>query len=237
MKSDAQEDVGIYEVGPAAIQPFLRSVWGAILVGTVVTLALHVTLDLLGAGVGFGLIPNESDVANGTNVRDFAVGAGIWWLATTVVSVFAGALVGGKLLRVARNETGALQGLATWALSTVIWVAAMTTVMGGVLAGTMGAMDGSMAVIEARQASIVQGSNPNGVRTQNAQDGLRAEGASPVSQEDARRAAKAAAAAAFWGFLGLILSAGAGCAGGVLGNRPRKLVEFKAPETGPRRAT
>ena len=236
MKSDAPE-VGIYEVGPAAIQPFLRSMWGAILAGTVVALALHVTLDLLGAGVGFGLIPKESDATNEATVRDFAVGAGVWWLATTVISVFAGALVGGKLLRMARNDMGALQGLATWAVSTVVWIAAMTTVMGGVLAGTMGAMDDSMAVVSARHASVVQAPNPNGVPAHNAPDGIRTEAARPISSEDARRAAKAAAAAAFWGFLGLILSAGAGCLGGIIGNRPHKIAEAKTSDSRPSMAT
>jgi hypothetical protein len=177
-----------------------------------------------------GLIPSAADITADGTARGFAVGAGLWWLVTTIVAVFVGALVASRLLQPARRDAAALHGLATWGVATVIWVAAMTTIMGGILGGAVGAMNSSLAVVTARS------NVPDAVRAPNSPADARSAAPSNrplVSAEEAREAAKTATAAALWGFAGLLLSAGAGCMGGVAGGRRHSAVvenQRRAPQ-------
>jgi hypothetical protein len=216
------------EIGsPATSMPGRRTLWGAVMAGAIVTLAVHITLDLLGAGIGMGLIPTDSDITAEAGARGFAVATGAWWLVTTIIAVFMGAMVAGRLLPQTRRDSAALQGLATWGLATVIWVAAMTTVLGGVLGGAVGAMNSSLAVATSRDISNGAPRAQDAVVAEHAASAGRTQAADArnvVTVDEARRAAKAASAAALWGFVGLLLSACAGCMGGIVGSRPKELV-------------
>src|SRR6188474_3465317 len=95
--------------------------FGSVLAGSAVTITTHVMLGLLGAGIGLGLIPRDKDLEAGVPTA-LAVGAAVWWLVATIVAVFAGAYVAGSLSDPLRRRGAALHGIATWGVSSVIWM-------------------------------------------------------------------------------------------------------------------
>jgi hypothetical protein len=219
-------------VGLSVQERFRRGFWSAILAGALVTVAVHVMLDLLGLAVGMGLIPPEGDAAN-EDARAVGIGAAIWWLATTIIAVGVGAFVTGRLASTPFKGRGALLGVSSWALSTVLWITATTLFLGGTLAGAFGVLNQTQQMLQG--APTVTAGEADGLRgsgEQNGkQNGLReaAERMAPTAQ-DAKNAAKAASTAALWAFLGLLLSAGAGCGGAILGAKQNAKEEALVPE-------
>jgi hypothetical protein len=133
----AQEKVataGSYaaEVGDVAV-PVKRTSWGAIFAGVAIVLIVQVLLSMLGVGVGASTV----DVTQGQSpeASTIGIGAGIWWVVASLISVAAGAWVAGRLAGMPKRMDGALHGLVTWALSALVVFYLMTTAMSSVIGG------------------------------------------------------------------------------------------------------
>lgn len=65
-----------------------RLSWGAVFAGVVIAVAVQLVLGILGAGIGLSMV----DPVEGTTpgAAGFGIGAGIYWLITTVVALGAG---------------------------------------------------------------------------------------------------------------------------------------------------
>jgi len=203
-----------------------RSLATAILSGALVTVATHVMLDLLGAGIGLGFLPKGDSTSR--IPQAIAMGAGVWWLVVTIIAVGTGAFVAGRLWPTNRRGVAATTGIAAWATSSFIWLAAMTTVLGGTLAGAFGVMNDSVDVLRTRQAMTFS-SNVSGMTQDGEQPAARVvrpaiTAPRTITEEEAKEAAKIAGAAAFWGFLGLALSAGAACFAAIAGAKREAII-------------
>lgn len=104
-----------------------RVSWGAILAGTVVALAVQVLLMLLGSAIGMATI-NPASEAN--PMDGIATGGLIWWTITSIIALFIGGWISGRLANGTRTD-GILHGAMVWALSTLL----ITTAMGRVVTG------------------------------------------------------------------------------------------------------
>ena len=72
-----------------------RISWGAIFAGAFVTMAVFLTLQLLGAGIGASAIDLTG---TGTPVaRSLGIGAAIWWFIMGLIALFIGGWVAGRL--------------------------------------------------------------------------------------------------------------------------------------------
>ncbi|MDA8168241.1 MAG: hypothetical protein M0Z59_00905, partial [Nitrospiraceae bacterium] len=66
------------------------------------------------------------------------VGAGIWLVVTSIISLFIGGLIAGRLSGSIRPMNGLLHGLATWGLVEIFSFTMMTTAVGAFIGGTVG---------------------------------------------------------------------------------------------------
>jgi hypothetical protein len=122
-------------VGPYDVTPLKRVSWGAIFGGTFISLAIMVLLGSLGIAIGATTI----DPATGEtpSARAFGIGAGIWWIGSSVLALFGGGWAAGRLAGPRRLLESTLHGLVTWSFTTTIAVALMTTAVGSMVSGAM----------------------------------------------------------------------------------------------------
>ena len=112
---------------------FKRISWGAIFAGTIVALMVSLLLGLAGVAIGAATI-NPTTEAN--PMAGLGIGALIWWFVVTLVSLFAGGWVAGRLAGVPRRTDAMLHGVITWGVVTLVALFLIGSAIGGLLSGT-----------------------------------------------------------------------------------------------------
>jgi len=110
-----------------------RLSWGAIFAGTLVTLAVFLTLQILGVGIGASAIDLTGREV--TSARSMGIGAGIWWLITGLIALFIGGWVAGRLGWRFNKIDRALHGLTVWSLFYIAMFLLTLTTLGAVVGG------------------------------------------------------------------------------------------------------
>ena len=106
-------DADRYAATNAAPLVVRRTSWGAIFAGAVVALVLQLLLTLLGIAVGSQAVEPTQEAAP---LSGLGLGAGIWWVVSGIISLFAGGWVAGRLASFPRPLVGGLHGLVVWGL-------------------------------------------------------------------------------------------------------------------------
>src|SRR4051794_24890771 len=102
---------------------FLKRVsWGAIFAGLVVALVLGILLNLLGVAIGASTVDPLK-----WNPRGYGIGSAIWFGVSSILSIFSGACVAGRLSGGARKPDGLLHGVVTWATATLLSLFILTS--------------------------------------------------------------------------------------------------------------
>ncbi|HTL57053.1 MAG TPA: hypothetical protein VL361_15330 [Candidatus Limnocylindrales bacterium] len=126
-----------------------RVSWGAIFAGTFVGLVFQIMFMLLGAGIGFSTLQSDTTATSG---QGMALGSAIWLLVTSLIAIWLGACVAGRLSGGPGRADGMLHGIVTWSISTLTMFALLAAGIGAVLGGA-GALLGSAGTL----GSSVQG--------------------------------------------------------------------------------
>ena len=114
-----------------------RMSWGAVLAGVVVVLVVQMALMLLGLAIGTATI----DPAGASpQASTLGISGAAWWLGATVISVFLGAWVAGRLACQPSRTDGMLHGVVTWAAATLVAIYLLSTAIGGLVGGAFGAL-------------------------------------------------------------------------------------------------
>lgn len=110
-----------------------RISWAAIIAGVILVVAVQMLLSMLGLGVGLGLVsPNT----NGTpDASSFGIGAGLWWLVSSLVALALGGYVASWLGGLTTRFDGLLHGIMTWAIATLLTFYLLTSAVGGLIGG------------------------------------------------------------------------------------------------------
>ncbi len=120
-----------------------RVSWSAIFAGIVLVLAVEVLLNMLGAGIGLGLV---NPAGSGTpNASSFGIAAGLWWLVSTIIALVFGCYVAARLAAVASRWDGVLHGLVIWGGTVLITVYLLTSAIGGVIGGAFSVVGGTVS--------------------------------------------------------------------------------------------
>src|SRR5688572_11083546 len=224
-----------------AAASFTRRIsWGAIIAGLIVTLVCQILLTMLGVAIGAATIEplNEQKPLEG-----LATGAAIWWIVSSLISLFLGGCVAGRLAGVPRKADGALHGIIMWGTATLITFLLVGTALGGLFGGAFNALSKSV------NHTLGQGAPPSQVGEQIKgelqQRGInvdqmqqKAENAAqgrvdPQTEQQARetgdKVASGTSKAALWSFLGLLFGAIVSAWGGSA-SAPR---EFRTVTTEP----
>lgn len=138
---------------PIAAAPSLtkRISWGAVLAGAVLALVIQLSLSLLGLGIGLGTI---DPLTEQNPMAGIGIGAAIWWVVTTLVSLFLGAGVAARLAGMPRPTDGLLHGLLTWSVVTLLTFYLLTTAVGRIIGGVTGVASRALSGIGAGVAAV-----------------------------------------------------------------------------------
>jgi hypothetical protein len=186
--------------------------WPAIIAGAFVAASVSLVLLTLGTGLGFASIAPWP--GHGMSVKTFAVTTAIWlivmqWISSGVGGYIAGRLrtrwIGTHTHEVFFRDTA--HGLVTWAVATVLVAATLATSLGAVERHEHGAWDASASLHRADAAS----------RADDAAGAAQSDAAAP-DEESAR---KAAAEAALYTALSMLVGAFIASVAAALGGRLR----------------
>lgn len=124
-----------YAAPAAYAAPQRRISWGAVFAGALLALITELALSLLGAGIGLSTVDplQEQNPVNG-----LGTGAVVWYGISTLVALYVGGLVAGRLAGAPRRADGLLHGLLSWALVTLFTFYLLTTAVGSIISGVGG---------------------------------------------------------------------------------------------------
>ena len=120
-----------------------RISWAAIFAGVIVVVAVQLLLSLLGAGIGLGTV--DTNAGSTPTASSLGIGAGIWWVISSCLALFAGGYVTAWLAGIETSFDGMLHGLVTWGLATLLTLWFLTSAIGGVIGGGFSALSGIMS--------------------------------------------------------------------------------------------
>jgi hypothetical protein len=139
------EPVSVTRVHAPTVDPYLNVAynkvsWGAIFAGVALALTTHILLNLLGVGVGAAVI----DPMSGDNpaASTFSIGTAIWFAVSGIIAAFIGGYVASRLSGKPLKSTGALHGIASWAVTTLVIVYLLTTSVGAIVGGAFSGLGG-----------------------------------------------------------------------------------------------
>lgn len=107
--------------------------WGGVFAGVAIALSLHLLLNLLGLAIGAGVIdPAQNDTPTAASL---STGSVIWMIVSGIIAAFVGAYVASRMSGRVVRSTGALHGLTTWAVTTLVVFYMLTTSVGALVGG------------------------------------------------------------------------------------------------------
>ncbi|BCG05425.1 hypothetical protein PPGU19_099930 (plasmid) [Paraburkholderia sp. PGU19] len=192
--------------------------------GVVISLVVYLLMSVLGAAIGASLL---SPLSQPNPARTFGFGSGVWLIATTVVSVFAGAYFAGRCAPV----LGWMHGLLAWAVMILFVVFGMASLVGGAV-GVAGNIASAGATVGAAASQSNAGSGAVNALAQQARNAIASVAAvtsSPQAEADARQTAdtatRAVARASWFSVAALAIGAVIALGAGALGYRHQPTVE------------
>ena len=147
-----------------------RISWGAIFAGVVLAIAVQLVLGILGAGIGLTMV----DPVQGTTpgAAGFGIGAGLYWLVTTVLALGAGGYAAARVAGVHERFDALVHGLVVWGVTLILTLYLLTSAVGGIIGGafrTVGAVAGAAGTTvgaAAPEAASIAGIDEGDVRNQ-----------------------------------------------------------------------
>lgn len=143
-----------------------RISWGAIIAGIVISMVVMLAFNMLGLSIGAATI-NPAVEADPVEPA-LATGAVIWLIGSTLISLFLGGYVAGYMSGSSDNTDGAIHGLVTWGVVTLITFALLTTSVGNVVNGVVNAASQAISTV----GSVVAETAPEVAQAVDAQTGI-----------------------------------------------------------------
>ncbi len=117
-----------------------RIAWGALIGGVILTIAIQLLLSLLGAGIGLGTV--NTNAGSTPSASSLGMGAGIWWVVSSVIALFIGGYVTAWMAGVETRFDGFLHGVIAWGIATLLTVWLLSSAIGGIIGGGFSALGG-----------------------------------------------------------------------------------------------
>jgi hypothetical protein len=146
-------------------QAIRRISWGAIFAGVIIAMVVQVLLGLLGFGIGIASV--DPATATSETGRGFAIGMAIWWVVSSLIALFLGGWVAGRLAGFPRAGDGGLHGLVAWAAMTILSLYLVTTAVGALIGGTLSVVGQGLQT--AAQGAVASAGGQEGSGSQSGQ--------------------------------------------------------------------
>lgn len=131
-----------------------RISWGAIFAGAFVTMAVFITLQILGAGIGASSL--DLTGSQTTSARSLGIGAAIWWFIMGLIALFIGGWVTGRLGWRPAKIDRILHGLTVWSVFYVALFLLATSALGALVGGGISLLSSGVSAA-GQAASTPQG--------------------------------------------------------------------------------
>ncbi len=115
-----------------------RISWGAIFGGVILVVVIQLLLSMLGAGIGLSTV--NTNAGSTPDASSFGIGAGVWWLVSSIVALFLGGYVAAWLAGIEIRFDGVLHGLVAWGIATLFTIYLLSSAVGGVIGGGFSAL-------------------------------------------------------------------------------------------------
>ncbi len=128
----------------AIVRATRRISWGAIFAGVVIAVAVQLVMGILGTGIGLSMVDPVQGSTPGA--AGFGIGAGLYWLITTVVALGAGGYAAARVSGVTEKFDALVHGLVVWGVTLLLTMYLLTSAVGGIIGGafrTVGAVAGA----------------------------------------------------------------------------------------------
>ena len=120
-----------------------RVSWGAIFAGTVIAVGVLILLGMLGTAIGFRAI----DPQQGAAFDGVGLGAGIWWIVTSIIALGIGGYVAGRLSGIPDKNAATAHGASVWGLLTIVMLWFATSTVGAAVNTATSAVAGAANAI------------------------------------------------------------------------------------------
>ena len=149
-----------------------RISWSAVFAGILVAIVTQMLLTLLGLGIGLGTI---DPLQERNPTAGLGIGSAIWYIISSLLSLFVGGWIAGRLASAPRLFDGIIHGVLTWCLVTLLTIYFLTTTIGSIIGGAGKLVGGLVSTAGTAVASAapsignaVQGQlKANGIDTEN----------------------------------------------------------------------
>ncbi|WP_267378953.1 hypothetical protein [Sphingomonas sp. GC_Shp_6] len=147
-----------------------RLSWGAVLGGVVIAIAVQLVLGILGAGIGLTMVDPVAGTTPGAT--GFGIGAGVYWLITTIVALGAGGYAAARVAGVHERFDALVHGMVVWGVTLILTLYLLTSAVGGIIGGafrTVGAVAGAAGTAvgaAAPKAASIAGVDAGDVRSE-----------------------------------------------------------------------
>jgi hypothetical protein len=125
----------------AGISVFGTASWGAIFAGVVIILVFQVLLSLLGIWVGFWKVDPSEGMPT---LKKLTMTEGIWWIVSSLIAVYLGGWVAGRLAGTLSESAAMLHGVLAWAIATLITTLFLASSLGSLMSGALGMLIGGL---------------------------------------------------------------------------------------------
>lgn len=123
---------------------YKRISWASIFAGIVIALVIQLVLSILGLGIGASSV---NPVSEQDPARGIATGAAIWFIISTLLALFAGGWVAGRMAGVPRRLDSSLHGILTWGASTLLLFYFLTSTVGSLIGGTFRVLGSGLSAV------------------------------------------------------------------------------------------
>lgn len=121
-----------------------RISWGSVFAGVLIAVVIQISLSLLGIGIGLSTIDPKTE-SNPT--EGLGTGSAIWYILTSLIALFAGGWIAGRLAMSRRVFDGIIHGLLAWSLITLLTLYFLTTTIGSILGGVSRLVGNTLGVV------------------------------------------------------------------------------------------
>ena len=148
-------------VSPDLIE-YRRIAWSAVFAGVVVALAVNLVLAVLGIGIGLTTIePAQGDTPQASTI---GIAATVWWIVTALIALGAGGWVAGRMAGVPTRIDGALHGLITWGIATLLVFWLLTSAIGSLIGGTFSVVGDAISTATQGATQATDQVDPNALQ-------------------------------------------------------------------------
>jgi ElaB/YqjD/DUF883 family membrane-anchored ribosome-binding protein len=109
-----------------------RISWSAVFAGVLVAIVSQMLLTLLGLGIGLSTV---DPVTEKNPAAGLGTGSAVWYIISSLLSLFIGGWIAGRLASAPRLFDGIIHGVLTWSLATLLTIYFLTTTLGSIIGG------------------------------------------------------------------------------------------------------